>query len=318
MSVGVCLTLSSIFSLKERMKQAAADNSAGGVQTTYWFWGAAKRIAHAVDRKQQTSKREVPKGKVDNSKSACNYSPGKKYAEFVKQARQRIEADSASTNPVVTVAGTKKESFKIKSTSFRESAAGGGNTFRVALIEEGMGNMHDAFYYTREALESAVQVFNGLKSYADHPSLDEEETRPERSVRDIFGHFENLEISENDSGCAELHADLPTLPSAQWARDLMVRAVENAEKFPDTPFIGLSINANGDAEPTPIDDVIKMAPEGAKAKLAEAKANGIDTVKVVRLIKSAVSCDLVTEAGAGGKILNIIEGEKTDGKSKST
>ena len=53
------------------------------------------------------------------------------------------------------------------------------------------------------------------------------------------------------------------------------------------------------------------------AKLAEAKENGIESVKVVRKIKSAVSCDLVTEAGAGGKILNFIEGGNHNGKKRS-
>ena len=42
---------------------------------------------------------------------------------------------------------------------------------------------------------------------------------------------------------------------------------------------------------------MREAPASAKAKLAEAKENGIESVKVVRQIKSAVSCDLVTEAG---------------------
>ncbi len=114
-----------------------------------------------------------------------------------------------------------------------------------------------------------------------------------------------------------LCGDLNLLPSddCEWARGLMVRAIENAKKFPDTPFIGLSINAGGAATKTPIDDVIASAPDGAKEKLTQAKDNGIDTVKVVQQITRGTSCDLVTEAGAGGKIINIIG--DTDGEEKA-
>jgi len=122
----------------------------------------------------------------------------------------------------------------------------------------------------------------------------------------------------NDGGCTVLTSTLDVLnvPKTELQRAQMARAVENKQKFPEKEFIGLSINAGGDSEEKSIDDVMAMAPEGAKPKLQEAKEQGIDTVRVVSLITSVVSCDLVTAAGAGGKILNIIEGEKTDGKKE--
>lgn len=229
------------------------------------------------------------------------------------------EAISASTNAIALVKS--KESSKITfKASMREDAgvvtSESQNKFRVVLIEEGMGNFGNAFYYTKEALENAIPIFTGLKIMADHPSLDEEETRPERSTRDILGHYENLALEES-GGRSMLCGDVDILPSpdCDWARVRMIRALENASKFPDKPFIGLSINAWGDSQNTPIDEVISKAPEGAKAKLIEAKENGIELVKVVHQLKGAISCDLVTEAGAGGKILNII-GEE-DGKEEA-
>ena len=90
----------------------------------------------------------------------------------------------------------------------------------------------------------------------------------------------------------------------------MEHAVEFAKKYPDKDFVGLSINANGDAQEISIDDLINRGvPESTLAKLQKAKESNIDTVKIVSVITDAVSCDLVTEAGAGGKVLQLLESE---------
>lgn len=222
-------------------------------------------------------------------------------------------AKEASTSSAATqVTRTMEAKFRFGS-NLRESSSDDGigpTKFRVVLLQEGMGNFGDAYYYSREALESAVTIFTGSKIYADHPTTVEEEIRPERSVRDVLGHFENLMIETDKTERAMLCGDVNILPNKpfEWARSLMIRAIENAKKFPEKDFIGLSINASGDAEEMPIDVLMKSAPASARPKLVEAKENGIESVKVVREIKSAISCDLVTEAGAGGKIINTIEG----------
>lgn len=228
--------------------------------------------------------------------------------------KKTVEADSASAFPQVT-RESKDLDFIVKGCKFLESASDDGigpTKFNAVLIQEGMGNFGDAFYYTREALESAIPIFTGAKIYADHPSSTDEETRPERSVKDIIGHYENLQVTENKGGQAELTGEVHVLPDKpyEWARALMRQTIEHAKKFPDKNLVGLSINASGGAVETPIDEVLKTAPESAKPKLIEAQQNGIDSVKVVSKIKSAVSCDLVTEAGAGGKIINLIEGDR--------
>jgi len=182
--------------------------------------------------------------------------------------------------------------------------------FRSVLLQEGLGNFGDAYFYSASALQSAAPIFEGKKIFADHPSSLDEQTRPERSVRDVLGHFENVHVEVADDGRSQLVGDVVVLPddSFKWARSLMSHAIEFHEKFPDKEFIGLSINASGDAEPVSLDEFMKNEmPESVKLKLTEAVEKGIKEIKVVSTINEAVSCDLVTEAGAGGSLKNYLE-----------
>lgn len=216
----------------------------------------------------------------------------------------------------------KKESDQVgfKTRIFLESAQpvtdnkGGTTRYKVVMLEEGMGNFGASAYYSKEALISAIPIFEGKKIYADHPAESEAEERPERSVRDILGHFENVHVSESASGGQQwLCGDLVVMAgsSYQWARELMEHAVAYAKKFPDKEFVGLSINASGDSEEIAIQEAMKRGiPDGAMIKIQEAQAQGIDKLVYVSKFNEAVSCDLVTEAGAGGKILSLIESAK--------
>ena len=315
------MTLKSIFCLKFR---EATPPVGEDITVPNWFWGAAQQLASVRHTKESKTPKSPKPPKVKTEKPAHDHvhksthpTLAEACARF-KMCSPKKECISGSTN-TANLVKSKESKLKIDGVRFLEATkpAETQTMFRVVLLEEGLGNLHDAYYYTREALESAVSVFNGLKIFADHPSLEEEEIRPERSTRDILGHYENVSVEDGDAGRAWLCGDLNLLPSDDcgWARGLMVRAIENAKKFPDTPFIGLSINAGGAATKTPIDDVIASAPDGAKEKLTQAKDQGIDTVKVVQQITRGTSCDLVTEAGAGGKILNIIGDE--DGEEKA-
>lgn len=236
------------------------------------------------------------------------------------------EADSGSAHAATLRAAPKKESSAVQiRCRLVEGAAsdnGVGHTrFRATLIQEGLGNLRDAFYYTRECLEGAVTLFEGKKIYADHPSATEEETRPERSVKDILGHFENVRLEEGADGQAMLTADVVTLSDEpyRWARALMRHAVQYAKTYPDKDFVGLSINATGEAEPMGVQEFVKehKLPESAIPKLNKAIEQGVDTVKVVSALSDAISCDLVTEAGAGGKILQMLEMEKNQMSKKA-
>jgi len=258
--------------------------------------------------------------RVAESRSTWESFGGSRFKRIAIKKKPK-EADSASAN--TQVLRPQKESFNIpiRSARFLEGAAkdnGVGHTrFRVILLQEGLGNLKDAYYYSREALQSAVPVFEGKKIYADHPTAIEERTRPERSVKDVLGHFESVALQEGDDGQAQLVADVVILPEEpyRWARALMSHSVEYAKRYPDKDFVGLSINASGDAESMSISALMeKGVPDSAVQKLRSAQAEGIEQVKLVSVIKDAVSCDLVTEAGAGGKVLEMLEKEKTMAK----
>jgi hypothetical protein len=324
-----------------------------GVKSKYWFWGADH--SGFMPNKEDEEGDAIAQADIPMNPKAENKNPDTEILELIAQnpdinastfynllkskgfaiiglmdepsTTPVDEADSSGANSQVLRSDVNKESSKARfkgnvdfKCQFVESAAkdnGIGYTkYSVVLIKEGMGNLKDAFYYHRDALMSAVPVFEGKKIYADHPTLVEEQIRPERSVRDVLGHFENVRLEETD-GQAMLCADVVTMPDEpyRWARALMRHAVEYSSKYPDKEFVGLSINASGDASPMSIDKLIENGvPESAKLKLLKAQAEGIETIKLVTRLDAAVSCDLVTEAGAGGMILEMIEGEKSMGK----
>ncbi len=187
------------------------------------------------------------------------------------------------------------------------------NRFRVILIQEGLGNTGTGYYYTKDALKSAAPIFEGKKAFADHPSAFEDEVRPERSVRDIVGHYEGVEYLEADDTTGRLEADLVVLPGApfDWTRSLLTQAVLYSKTYPDQDLLGLSINASGDAQPMPAEEFLEkfdIVPS-ALAKVQKAVADGLEEINITNLIDSATSVDLVTEAGAKGKVLELLEAE---------
>lgn len=235
------------------------------------------------------------------------------------------EADMASSMP--QLARGKESAISFRTMKFKEKTNQttdiginkpkqpnlGFTKFRSVMLQEGLGNFADAYFYTKEALQTAAPIFEGKKIFADHPSSLDEQIRPERSVRDVLGHFENVHVEETDDGRSQLVGDVVILPdeSFKWARSLMSHAVEFHTKFPDKEFIGLSINASGDASPVSLTEFMKTdLPESVMLKLKEAQEQSIETIKVVSSIKSAISCDLVTEAGAGGSLTKYLENNK--------
>lgn len=191
-----------------------------------------------------------------------------------------------------------------------------GRKFRVILIQEGMGNLKDSFYYTKEALYTAAPLFEGKKFFVDHPDAAEEINRPERSVKDVAGYFENCSVEEHD-GRAALVGDLVVFESEKcaWVRDLLKKCVNYRERHPGE-LVGLSINAGGEAVDWELEEFLRQGkvPANAADKLNQAREKGITIIKVVKQFQSAVSCDLVTEAGAGGRVIKMLEQEKTMAK----
>lgn len=295
---------------------------------TKWAERLSKKAEAAVEQTPpvepaKTADDVVQKMLVDNPGMNASTTVNTMKAEGIEFTKK--ETEMSSTAAALTRDGVKPQEsalairaeIRLRETagvgdvrSKPKSEVVGWTKFKAILIQEGLGNLNDAFFYTREALQSAIPIFEGKKIYADHPSRIEEQDRPERSVRDVLGHFENIEFIETDDGRGQLIGDVVILPDEpfEWARSLMRHAYDYAQKYPDKSFIGLSINAMGDAIDTPIEKVLESSPESARLKVKKAQEMGITTVRVCQTITDAVSCDLVTEAGAGGKVTQLVEG----------
>ena len=115
-----------------------------------------------------------------------------------------------------------------------------GKAYEVTLLREGPGNPGDRNYYTREALRKAVSdgLFDGAQCYADHPTPSEERERPERSVRQLIGHFREARFI--DSKPAEVRAAFTPIEGDGYG--WVVSLIESALKSPASrPLVGLSI-----------------------------------------------------------------------------
>jgi hypothetical protein len=145
------------------------------------------------------------------------------------------------------------------------------------LIREGFGNKRDGHYYGAGLLEGAAEPFKGKKMYVDH--LDEEAKKKlgglPRKVFDMGGRILEAWPDRNDEDKTVIRA------TAKIANPLLWQLIEA-----DPEALGVSINARGHSRM----DMV----EGRRAKIVES-------------ISEVASVDFVTEAGAGGKILELAE-----------
>ncbi|TAM90626.1 hypothetical protein EPN42_05645 [bacterium] len=156
------------------------------------------------------------------------------------------------------------------------------------MLEEGPGNPSDRHYYPGETLKEAVDagVFEGAQTFADHPTAIEDRVRPERSVRDLIGWWSNVHIEEGE-GRSQMVGTFNLETGNDFALNKMREAKRYAESNPEKPgYVGFSIAAAGVSHPQEIDG---------------------KTYNVVDRITEAVSTDMVTRAGAGGKLLTLKE-----------
>jgi len=150
-----------------------------------------------------------------------------------------------------------------------EGAAKSGR-LNIQVITPGWGA---SGYYSAEVLEQAARdgIFPaGTHMYLDHPTVDEQETRPNRSVKDL---------------AAVLTED------AKWTGSALVAQARTFGPYRDavaemSDAIGVSIRAD--------------------AEVAEGEAEGKRGVLVEKLTQ-ARSVDFVTAAGRGGRILQVLE-----------
>jgi len=227
------------------------------------------------------------------------------------------EADAASAFPGAVRA---KESARMvfNVSRLREADTGetqAPNRIPMVMIEEGMGNMHDAMFYTAGCIETGPAIFEGAKIFADHPDAISEETLPERSIRDVLGHWEDVNVQTSKEGQKQLCGTAVFIPgaSAQWGVDMLRHAGTYSKKYTDKNFIGASINADGFIDRASTKEFLESngltlcAP--VREKLEKALAEGVDALKVATAFKDAVSCDIVTTPGAGGRV-KMLEQER--------
>jgi len=293
-------------SVEDQINKILADNptmNAATLVNTLKAMGLA--IVDQKDKVDAMKQADVSSGNLPVLRDGVK--PKKKKEKKEKKQEAGIKDRFVSARFIETTLGTSKAS-QTK------------NKFKVALIQEGLGNLRDGFYYSANAIAGAITAFEGKKCYADHPARSEEIDRPERSVRDIIGHFENVHVEENADESKALCADLVIMPDTpyDWARALVRQSVEFSAKYPDKDFVGLSINASGDAEAVNVEDFLKEGniPESCKPKIMKAIEQGLTQVRVVNNIRDAISTDLVTEAGAKGRVLEIIESKKEQSMAK--
>lgn len=149
-------------------------------------------------------------------------------------------------------------------------------TIGVTLIRPGWSV--NGRYYSKEMLASAVPVFEGTKCYIDHPTLDEDRNRPERSVADIAGYYRNVKQADDGRLTAQL------VLVGKRGEEMFPLIVEASTNKPD--LIGLSINAMGDT--------------------AMGEAEGRQGV-IVKSLAKAFGTDIVTTASAGGRFEKLMQ-----------
>src|SRR5437762_734035 len=166
--------------------------------------------------------------------------------------------------------------------AFAESNAGslvsaGGRRYRARLIEG--DRWGSSGFWPRAVLERdgpKAWPADTTLMYLDHPSATEAVERPERSVRDLAARVVSTPVYEGDG----LYADIEVFP----------HAVPLVEALADT--IGLSVRGDG---------------SGTVGKVGD--RSGV----IIESIDRGYSVDFVTKAGAGGKLVSLLEAARNIG-----
>lgn len=160
-----------------------------------------------------------------------------------------------------------------------EAAVREDGTIAVKVIQPGWGS---SGYYSPEMLERDAGVFRaGTKMYWNHQTAAEEKARPEGDLRDLAAEFTS-DAAWNAQGPDGPGIYAEAKPFGPYRAAIAELA----------PHIGVSIRALG------------------KAKNGEAEGR---KGPVIEQLVSAKSVDFVTQAGAGGKVLELFEAARGRG-----
>jgi len=157
--------------------------------------------------------------------------------------------------------------------TLRADGADGRHILDVTLIRSGKSKMGNI--YPSDVLRESTHLFEGVAAFADHNNDDR---RPERSVRDIVGYYKNVShVAEGDQ--SRLTGELHLLPGTDWLWTLM----QETQRHPS--ICGLSIDAYASCQES-------------------------DDGRQVAEFRRVNSVDVVTRASAGGTIDHIIASER--------
>lgn len=144
-------------------------------------------------------------------------------------------------------------------------------TVRQVLIRSGLSK--NKRVYASDVLQKAAPLFEGIKTYANHPGKEDIRNRPERSVRDVTGWISDVKFEEG-AIVGIRHFARTQAGNDSWA---IVEDIVGG-KAPAS-LMGASINAIG---------------RGKAGKFEEQDAF------IVEAIEAAHSVDDVTSPAAGG------------------
>lgn len=152
----------------------------------------------------------------------------------------------------------------------------------VVLIEAGT-NFDKRRHYPKKTIQESAHLYAGLKMYLDHPTAEEEESKPERSVNDWLSTI-----------VESWHEDGSALGRVKVHKEWFWNLLESDPIFREQ--IGISINASG--------------------RRSMGQISG-QQMEIIEEIVAPKSVDWVTEPGARGRVLELLESNSRKPEDKN-
>lgn len=215
----------------------------------------------------------------------------------------RILEPKAEANPM-SVSAELVRGHSRNDSAFNSEAAVDESTrsVEVIIISEGPGNEVDKNYYTPEAIESGVKLFEGARAFINHQTEAERGARPEQDVHQLCGFYKDCKLTTvNDPNqgktvkalqatlvCDESEAGALAFSKAK-AQILYSKIYPGSKDC----YAGISVNTGGWQDGT-----VDIA--------------GNEWAKIVAF-EGVQSADIVTRPGRGGAFLRFAESLRPEG-----
>lgn len=205
----------------------------------------------------------------DGACMSCPYEAGSTGAKLAFDKAKKV-------NPKVTYHAAEAEVVEVTGDviPLREGAVGQDGSAYLKLIAPGWGS---SGYYSPELLErDGTRIFTkGTKNYWNHQTQAEEAARPEGDLRDLASVLtEDARYEKNGPAGPGLYARAKVFEQFRQPVDDLAK------------HIGVSIRATGRAQ--------EGTADGRKGP-------------IIQELTRAISADYVTQAGAGGQVLQLFE-----------